>query len=103
MHWKSADIDKSADDWLQKLIVVCDKYGCIAKFEDFFRCKIQDGTLANLDKLHVAAHIGDRERFSEVSELFVALPRKDVQEQLHPDLLKLLPENCLGEFLNIFG
>lgn len=97
MHWQGANVGNSADDWLQKLIVVCDKYQRIAIFEDFFNCKMQDGTLGNLDKLHIAEHMGDRERFAVVSEPLARLPRAEVEKQLHADLLVLLPGNCLGK------
>ena len=58
---------------------------------------MQDGGLASLDKLHVAAHISDRERFAVISELLVRFSRAEVEKQLHSDLLVLLPENCLGK------
>lgn len=97
MHWRTASINKTKSDWLQKLIIVCDKYQCIAKFDDFFKGRMQDGTLANLDKLHVAAYLNDRERFTIISELLVKLPEQEVKKQLHTDLLQLLPPNCLGK------
>lgn len=98
-HWRPDSVDRTRSDWLQRLAVVCDKYGCAEHMRFYFNSIMKDApdTMCVYDEAIIYAVIGDENEFSQRSSCFVIDKKADVVDSIHKDLLDLLPEGCLGE------
>lgn len=97
LHWHNDGVSTSASDWLQKLAVVCHKYGCASKLQDFFVRRMLGKSLNTMDKLVIYSILNMETEFAVASELFVRMSKAHAQSHCHPDLLKLVPEGALGK------
>ena len=95
LHWRNDSIDMSRIDWLQKLIVICDKYQCAENFKDFFLRRTIE--LNDTDELLVSAAVGDRCGFIDLSESLVRRPILVVQAEMHKELGGLFLSDMLRE------
>lgn len=98
LHYRPNETDRTEQDWLQKLFIVCDKYGCTQNLSAYLRCEIQGSTqLSDVDKCIIFGLIGDRALFRVASDRVVRMPESQAMIEAHKDLLQLAPEEMLGK------
>lgn len=96
LHWNSKSVDMSEPNWLQKLVVVCDKYGCAPKLRDFFLVKVVDKRPCAIDHFVITSLIEDRQGFAKISDTVLRTPRRELEATGHEQLLQMLPAGFLG-------
>lgn len=100
-HFNASSINSSCKDWVQKLLVVCDKYKCTLRFKDFFVLQLirsqQNVTTSysDADAFVMAYLMDDQKSFDELSESIVRMSRENFQVLCHKDFLDLFPAGVL--------
>lgn len=97
IHFKSKDVVTDAADWLQKLAVLCDFYGCCESVHDFFTLRINNPGLKGPDQVIISALLGNKNDFEKVCAKLVTTPKSRVEALCHPGLMSLLPDDILGK------
>lgn len=97
LHWNSKCVDTSEIDWLQKLAVVCDKYGCATKLSEYLRVMMTSHDFSVIDEFTMWAIVGDERKFGELSEQILRTPQSQAEAACHKDLLHILPRNMLSK------
>lgn len=97
LHWNSKCVNTTESDWLQKLAVVCDKYGCAQKLREYFQVKMTSYNFSSIDEFIMWAIVGDEKKFWELSEQILRTPQSQVEAACHKDLLHILPPTMLSD------
>lgn len=102
LHWNSHKTDESQKGWFQNLVVVCDKYQCSHKMQDFICRRISpaEEDLSTVDIFVICALLNDETHFALQADCVVRMPMNDALDQCHEKLLPFLPEDMLGGTLS---
>lgn len=99
LHYNGDKAKKTEDDWIQKLVVVCDKYECTESLKTYLHFQLsQCSFVSTLDRFIISGLIDDRSRFERLSEQIVRMPKHQAQFAAHQGILHLSPANMLGKF-----
>lgn len=99
IHYRIDQVDNKRDDWLQRLIVLCDKYKCMSSLlQGYIYCHMhQSAHLPAGDRMVIYALIDHEKQFHSAAEQIVRLPEEKAKSKFHKELLQLTPEFMLCE------
>lgn len=89
MHGQRKQVDTEKQDWIQELVVVCDKYECAWDLMAFIHTEMErnnasrlrsspDPNFPLLDALIIAGLTGDRECFEKRSKYMTRIPYEEL-------------------------
>lgn len=98
LHYNGDKANKTETDWVQRLVIVCDKYRCTESLKAYVHFQMEQCSfISTLDRLIISGLMGDRERFESLSERVVRMPMHQTKFAVHKDILRLSPPQMLGE------
>lgn len=96
LHYHSDKASVSDADALRDLFVVCDKYDCAAKLQDYFSARLEEHPLPSVDTLLICALTRNKRKFANVSEEVLRMPQNVAKGLSSAVLEPLLPNTVLG-------
>lgn len=96
LHSRREKVTRKAE-WLQHLVMLCDKYDCVSSIKNFVHLNMRDADLTHVEHFVLAGLIGETEVFEQRAYEVVRMSEEKFMKGISDAVLHLLPNHMLRE------